>query len=317
VATRVDPAIDRPDDEPELDSQDDLTQKVEVRHLEEHRKRAADCLVLIHTDGPDLGKRYDLHGSSIIIGRDPASDIFVDEDTASRRHARVEKTSEQTLLVDLGSTNGTYLNDNRIPPDMPVRLAEGDRVKIGRSIFKYLAGNVIETLYYEEIHKMAIMDGLTGLYNKRYFMETLEREISRARRHKRSLSLILFDIDHFKEVNDGFGHLAGDHILKELSEIIKSRVRREEVVARYGGEELVVLMPETHIDGAYQLAEQIRNRVQAHDFLFSNKRIGITISGGVAESQEADYEMMDFIQLADDRLYEAKNSGRNMVIGRD
>lgn len=305
-----------PDDEKKL-SQEDLTQKVEVKHLEEHRKQVDDCLVLIHTDGPDLGKRYDLHGSTITLGRDPSSDIFIDEDTASRRHARIEKSMGQALLVDMGSTNGSYLNDNRIPPEMPVKLTEGDRVKVGRSIFKYLAGNIIETLYYEEIHKMAIMDGLTGLHNKRYFMETLDREISRARRHKRSLSLILFDIDHFKLVNDTYGHLAGDHILKELSEIIKSRVRREEVVARYGGEELVVLMPETNVDGAFQLADQVRGRVQNHDFLFSNKTIGLTVSGGVASAEEANYDIMPFIQLADERLYEAKNSGRNLVIGRD
>jgi diguanylate cyclase (GGDEF)-like protein len=311
------PVMDMSDNEQDNTEQEELTQKVEVRHIEEHRQRVDDCLVLIHTDGPDLGKRYDLHGKSIAIGRDPASDIFIDEDTASRRHARIEKTTNQTLLLDLGSTNGTYLNDNRIPPDMPVKLSEGDRVKVGRSIFKYLAGNIIETLYYEEIHKMAIMDGLTGLFNKRYFMETVDREISRARRHERSLSLIMFDIDHFKNVNDTYGHLAGDHILKELSEIIKSRVRREEVVARYGGEELVVLMPETDIDGAFQLAEQIRARVQSHDFVFSKKKINLTVSGGVAAAEEARYDMMDFIQLADERLYEAKNSGRNLVIGRD
>ena len=313
----MDPRNNMPEEDEERTEQEDLTMKVEVKHLEEHRKQVEDCLVLIHTDGPDLGKRFDLHGKSMTIGRDPASGIFIDEDTASRRHARVEKAPGKTLLVDLGSTNGTYLNDNRIPPEMPVKLTDGDRLKVGRSIFKYLAGNIIETLYYEEIHKMAIMDGLTGLFNKRYFMEAIERESSRARRHTRSLSLILFDIDHFKDVNDTYGHLAGDHILKELSEIIKSRVRREEVVARYGGEEIVVLMPETPHDGAFKLAEQVRGRIQNHDFVFSNKNITLTVSGGVASAEEADYDMMNFIQLADDRLYDAKNSGRNLIIGRD
>jgi diguanylate cyclase (GGDEF)-like protein len=305
-----------PDDQDDF-LQPDLTAKVEVKHLEEHKKRVEDCLVLIYTDGPDLGKRYDLKGNSIAVGRDPASDIFIDEDTVSRRHARIEKRDGQALVVDLGSTNGTYLNDARIQPYATVSLAEGDRLKVGRSIFKYLAGNVIETLYYEEIHKMAITDGLTGLFNKRYFMEGLDQEISRARRHKRALSVIIFDIDHFKDVNDTYGHLAGDHVLKELSEVIKSRVRREELVARYGGEEIIILMPETDVDGATRLAEQVRERVEQHNFRFSSKEIKLTISGGVASADEADYEIMPFIHLADERLYEAKNSGRNLVVGRD
>lgn len=304
-------------DDPEDGLQPDLTAKVEVKHLEEHAKKVEDCLVLIYTDGPDLGERYDLKGKSISLGRDPASDICIDEETVSRRHARIEKQDGQTFVVDLGSTNGTYLNDARVQPYVPMALTEGDRLKVGRSIFKYLAGNIIETLYYEEIHKMAIMDGLTGLFNKRYFMENLDKEISRARRHKRELSVIIFDIDHFKDVNDTFGHLAGDHILKELSEVIKSRVRREEVVARYGGEEIIVLIPETSVDDAVKLAEQIRKRVDEHEFRFSSKRIRITISGGVAEAEEADYEIMPFIHLADERLYEAKNAGRNLVVGRD
>ncbi len=304
-------------DEPEDSLQPDLTAKVEVKHLEEHRKKVEDCLVLIYTDGPDLGKRYDLKGNSVAIGRDPGSDICIDEETVSRRHARIEKQEGRTYVVDLGSTNGTYLNDARVQPYVPVALAEGDRLKVGRSIFKYLAGNIIETLYYEEIHKMAIMDGLTNLFNKRHFMENLDKEVSRARRHRRALSLIMFDIDHFKNVNDTYGHLAGDHILKELSEVIKSRVRREEVVARYGGEELIVLMPETDVEGATQLAEQIRERVESHVFRFSTKEIRITISGGVAAAEEADYEILPFIHLTDERLYEAKNAGRNLVVGRD
>jgi diguanylate cyclase (GGDEF)-like protein len=296
---------------------EDLTQKVEVKHIGEQRKRLNDCLVLIHTDGPDLGKRFDLKGNAIAIGRDTESDIVMDEETVSRRHARIERGGDHASLVDLGSTNGTYINDERIPPYSPVALADGDRVKVGRSIFKYLAGNVIETQYYEEIHKMAIMDGLTGLFNKRYFMENLDKEISRARRHKRALSLIMFDIDHFKNVNDTYGHLAGDHVLKSLSELIRSRVRREEIVARYGGEELVVLMPETDVDGAFQLAEQIRSRVETHEFSFSGRTVRITISGGVAGAEEANFEIMPFIQIADERLYEAKNAGRNQVVGRD
>ena len=187
-------------------------------------------------------------------------------------------------------------------------------MKIGRTIFKYLSGNVIENLYYEEIHRMAITDGLTNLFNKRYFLETLEKETARARRYHRPLSLIMIDLDHFKNVNDTYGHLAGDHILKELGELLRSRIRREEIVVRYGGEELAILLPETGKDGAMKVAEQMRKRVEDHTFIFAGKKITITISAGVAELIETNYDFNGFIDVADERLYAAKKGGRNKVV---
>lgn len=291
----------------------DLTQKVEVKHIT-NVKKVSDCLVLIHTDGPDLGKRFDLKGKIIYIGRDPDNEICIDEETVSRRHSKIEKKGRKTTITDLESTNGTYQNDTKLDPFVEYTLHDGDRAKIGRSIFKYLSGNVIETLYYEEIHKMAIMDGLTNLYNKRYFMEALDREVARARRYKRPLSLIMIDIDHFKKVNDTYGHLAGDHILMELGELLKSRVRREEIVIRYGGEELAILLPETNKEGSANVAELIRKKVDNHVFTFANKRIKITISAGVSEVAEGDYNFKEFLNIADKRLYAAKNAGRNKVV---
>jgi len=291
----------------------DLTQKVEVKHIE-GLKKYDDCLVLIYTEGPDLGKRFDLKGKIISIGRDPDNDIYIDEETVSRQHAKIEKKGGKTTIIDIKSTNGTYLNDLRLEPYIEYTLKDGDRIKIGRTIFKYLSGNAIESLYYEEIHKMAIMDGLTGLYNKRYFLETLEKELARAKRYARPLSLIMIDIDFFKKVNDTYGHLAGDHVLKESGEILLSRVRREEIVARYGGEEISILMPETNRSGAGKVAEEMRQRIEAHVFLFAGKKINITISAGVAEAIEADYDSKEFIKIADTRLYQAKKEGRNKVV---
>ena len=293
----------------------DLTQKVEVKHIS-NLKKVNDCLVLIHTEGPDLGKRFDLKGKLISIGRDPDNDIYIDEETVSRKHAKVEKKGGKTTIIDLESTNGTYLNDRRLEPFIEFSLNDGDRLKIGRTIFKYLSGNVIESLYYEEIHKMAIMDGLTGLYNKRYFLEAVDREVARARRYTRPLALIMIDIDHFKNINDTYGHLAGDHILKELGEILKSRVRREELVVRYGGEELVILLPETDREGAFKVAELMRQRVESHTFIFANKKIKVTISAGVSEVIECDYDYNEFVKLADERLYGAKKDGRNKVVSK-
>jgi two-component system cell cycle response regulator len=297
----------------EPENGNDLTQKVEVKHIRSLRK-TNDCLVLIYTEGPDLGKRFDLKGRIISIGRDPDNEICLDEETVSRKHSRIEKKGGKTTIIDLESTNGTYLNDRRLDPQVEYVLNDGDRAKIGRSIFKYLSGNAIETQYYEEIHRMAILDGLTNLFNKRYFIEALDKEVARARRYKRPLSLIMFDIDFFKSVNDTYGHLAGDHILKELGELLKSRVRREEIVARYGGEELVILLPETDKDGAVMVAEQMRDKVENHVFLFANKKIKITVSGGVAEVMESDYDFNELIAYTDERLYVAKKAGRNKVV---
>jgi two-component system cell cycle response regulator len=290
-----------------------LTQKVEVKHIS-GIKKLSDCLVLIHTEGPDLGKRFDLKGKLISLGRDPDNDIYIDEETVSRKHAKIEKKGGKTTVIDLESTNGTYLNDRRVEPLVEFSLNDGDRIKIGRTIFKYLSGNVIESLYYEEIHRMAIMDGLTGLYNKRYFTEALDREMARARRYSRPLSLIMIDIDFFKNINDTYGHLAGDHILKELGELLISRVRREELVARYGGEELVILLPETDKEGAFKVAELMRQRVESHTFIFANKKIRVTVSAGVSEAVECDYDLSEIIKIADERLYAAKRAGRNKVM---
>ncbi len=291
----------------------DLTQKVEVKHIGILKKQD-DCLVLIFTEGHDLGKRFDLQGKVISLGRDPDNDIYIDEETVSRKHAKIEKKGGKTTIIDLESTNGTYLNDRKLEPFVEFTLNDGDRVKIGRTIFKYLSGNAIEALYYEEIHRMAIMDGLTGLYNKRYFSETLDREIARSRRYSRPLSLIIFDIDFFKTINDNYGHLAGDHILKELGEIFLSRVRREELVARYGGEEFVILLPETNKENASRVAELLRQRVEAHTFVFAGKKIHVTVSGGVSEALECNYDLNEFIKTADERLYAAKRAGRNRVM---
>ncbi len=297
----------------EPDESSDLTQKVEVRHIDKIRK-VNDCLVLIYTEGPDLGKRYDLKGKIISIGRDPDNEICIDEETVSRKHSRIEKKGGKTTIIDLESTNCTYLNDIRLDPNVEYILADGDRLKIGRTIFKYLSGNVIENLYYEEIHRMAIMDGLTNLFNKRYFLETLVKEAARARRYHRPLSLIMIDLDHFKQVNDTYGHLAGDHILKELGELLRSRIRREEIVVRYGGEELAILLPETAKDGAAEVADQMRQRIESHTFSFAGKKITITISAGVAELIETNYDFNGFVDVADERLYAAKKGGRNKVI---
>ncbi|MGB0680431.1 MAG: GGDEF domain-containing protein, partial [Polyangiales bacterium] len=189
-----------------------------------------------------------------------------------------------------------------------------DQVKIGDAILKFLSGSDVEAQYHETIYRMTIIDGLTGIHNKRYLVETLEREIPRARRHQRPLSLLMFDIDHFKQINDTYGHLAGDFVLKELATIARSRLRPDDVLGRYGGEEFAVILPETKLAGAVRIAEELRTLVQDHAFLFEEEEVQVTISMGAAELQEG-RDALGFIKDADTKLYEAKRSGRNRVCG--
>jgi len=273
-----------------------------------------DCLVTIYAKDPaQLGKRYVLEASPTTVGRGHDNSIVLDSDSVSRKHCHMERGSNGWFAVDDGSTNGTYVNDDQI--SAPTRLHSGDRIKVGPTIFKYLSGTDVESLYHEEIYRITIIDGLTGAHNKRHLFEALEKEITRARRYGRDLACIMFDIDHFKKVNDTHGHLAGDHVLKEVARVVRSRLRGEETFARYGGEEFCIVAPETPIDGARTLAEDCRKRVAEKPFIFQNESISCTISLGIAMLVESDKDGVSLIKRADEQLYAAKRGGRNRVEG--
>src|SRR5690606_14961790 len=264
-----------------------------------------DCLVVIYTKEPGLlGKRFVLDKNPIRIGRGADNHIVLEGDSVSRRHAHIERRADAWHVVDDGSTNGTYVNEEQIPKE--ALLNNSDRIKVGPTILKFLSGADAEAKYHEEIYRMTIVDGLTQIHNKRYLYEALERELIRARRHDRDMSLLMFDIDYFKRINDQFGHLAGDFVLRELARIVQERIRRDEVFARYGGEEFVILLPETSLDGAQALAENLRARVAEHPFTFQGDRIPVTISVGGALLLGEDKTATDLIQRADAKLYEAK-----------
>ncbi|HEY3494024.1 MAG TPA: GGDEF domain-containing protein [Polyangiaceae bacterium] len=270
-----------------------------------------DCVVVIYAQEPGLlGKRYVLEKSPLRIGRGGDNHIMLEGDSVSRRHAHFERRAGAWFIVDDGSTNGTFLNEEQVKGD--ATLTNGDRVKVGPSILKYLSGLDAEAKYHEEIYRMTIVDGLTQIHNKRYLFEALDKELIRARRYDRQLSLLIFDIDFFKNINDQYGHLAGDHVLRELARIVQERIRRDEVFARYGGEEFVIVLPETPLAGGVALAENLRGRVETHAFAFQGERIPVTISVGCAMLGE-EKTAAELIQRADDKLYEAKRGGRNRV----
>ena len=274
------------------------------------------CLVFIYPPGPLLGKRFALAGSQLVIGRGQDCDIMLDRDAVSRRHARVERAQQAEggwRVVDLDSTNGSYVNDVQIRDHL---LKDGDRLKIGNAIFKFLTGGNVETAYHEEIYRMTIIDGLAQVYNKRYFVEQLERELARAGRNKRVLSLLVFDLDDFKQINDTHGHLTGDHVLREMAARVKRRIRRDEIFARCGGDEFAVVLPEATREQALQIADQIRKLITTEPFVFEQVRIPLTISCGVATVSE-DIPVSSFIRMADEALYKAKREGRDRVVAAE
>jgi len=270
-----------------------------------------DCVVVIYAAEPGLlGKRYVLEKSPVRIGRGADNQIVLEGDSVSRRHCHFDRRQGTWHIVDDGSTNGTFLNEEQVKGF--AQLNNGDRVKVGPTILKYLSGLDAEAKYHEEIYRMTIVDGLTQIHNKRYLFEALDKELIRARRYDRQLSLLIFDIDYFKNINDQYGHLAGDHVLRELARIVQERIRRDEVFARYGGEEFVIVLPETPLAGGVALAENLRGRVETHPFAFQGERIPVTISVGCAMLGE-EKAAAELIQRADDKLYEAKRGGRNRV----
>ena len=265
------------------------------------------CLVVFY--GANVGKRYVLDHHEIIVGRSDSANIQVEQESVSRQHAKFVNKQGRTWLYDLGSTNGSFINDSQISD---AELRDGDLVRIGQTIFKYLSGSNIESKYHEEIYRLTTIDGLTQAFNKRYFLETLERELNRAIRYKRHMSLIMFDIDHFKKINDTHGHLAGDYVLRELAGIVQHNLRREDVYSRYGGEEFAIVLPEIDAEGAFQVSEKLREFIAAHEFSFAGESIKVTVSLGIRSTQDSDKpDVNAFIGDADARLYEAKQGGRN------
>jgi len=269
-----------------------------------------DCLVVIYApSSKQLGKRFSLVDGEVSIGRGVDNTVILNSDSISRRHAGIEIRAGGYYLIDRHSTNGTYVNDELVQES---QLRRGDQIKIGDTILKFLSGADLESQYHETIYRMTIMDGLTDIHNKRYLVEQLDRELSRATRHGRPLSMVICDIDHFKLVNDEFGHLAGDYVLKEVAQLAKSRIRPDDVIARYGGEEIAIILPETDLDGGVRIADQLRQMIDDETFVFEDEYIDVTVSCGVAQLQPG-WRAYEFVRAADMQLYEAKRAGRNCV----
>src|SRR5438132_4654774 len=233
------------------------------------------CVVHIYPTGPGMGARYPLSDTPMVLGRGNDCDIRINDHSVSRRHARIQPGADGYYAVDLQSTNGTFVND--VPASI-CKLKDGDYLRVGNCIYRFLTGGNVEAEYHEEIYRLTIIDALTDIHNKRYLMEFLDREIARSARYRRPLSLVMIDIDRFRQINETLGHLGGDFTLRELSTRIRGNVRKEELFARYGGEEFAVVLPETEREGAALLGERLRAAIEKQPFRYEDKVYNVTIS---------------------------------------
>ncbi|MBS1985537.1 MAG: diguanylate cyclase [Bdellovibrionales bacterium] len=275
--------------------------------LLEAQKRDPAFIVI---QGEMTGKVFRLKPGRNVIGRHPNSDIAIQQRAVSGVHAEVRVADATVILEDLQSTNGTILNKDKLA--RPAVLQANDLIKIGGCVFKYIDSK-LDASFAESLHQSVITDPLTGVYNKGYLLKAMVSALEIAKGGF-PLSLIMFDLDHFKKVNDTYGHLAGDYVLKETCKVLKeSVIRTEDILARYGGEEFTVVMPDSPLAPAVRVAERIRATLEGHRFEFNGTVIPVTASLGVVVWVPAFDTAEKMIQAADDLLYKSKQSGRNRV----
>lgn len=270
-------------------------------------------------EGHDFGCVFQLDKPENVLGRSEEADIRIDDGKASRRHMLVAMQNIGTendndidnariVAVDLNSKNGTYINGERI---FESELRNGDKLHIGDTILKFEVKDRLDLSYHERLYHQATRDALTGLWNRNHAQEEMEKFLSVAGRHARPFSVLLFDIDHFKGVNDTYGHDIGDVVLRTTSQVVASHLRSHDVAARYGGEEFIILLPETSIEGALIAAERLRQAIESVDFAPLGCPRRVTISIGVAQFPICGRTGEELVKQADEALYRAKQTGRN------
>jgi two-component system cell cycle response regulator len=265
--------------------------------------------------GPIMGARIALTGAPMIFGRSSECDVPIPDEGVSHKHLEIALGAEGNFVLrDLGSLNGTLVNGERMTSEGSHTLAPGDRVLIGHTPMRFLFYTPAEDDLLNDLELRSLQDPLTGLYNRRYLDQRLDQEVTFAIRHGTCLSLVLLDLDHFKAVNDGYGHPVGDRLLLELGSYLRGCVRTEDVVSRHGGEEFSLILRQIDAAGALTLAERLRSGVEAFPFVHEGNRIPVTVSIGVATVfGRKGLHRSELLDAADRELYRAKDEGRNRI----
>ena len=279
--------------------------------------RARSRAVLTTTTGTQTGRVYVIPpGEIVTLGRADNCSIRFDDASVSGTHARIVLIGHDFMFADNQSTNGSYVNDARVTS--PTRLADGDRIRLGPNcLLRFNLVDEDEEAALKRMYEAALYDGLTKVYNRKHLDERLDTEVAFAVRHGAELSAMILDVDFFKKVNDTWGHLAGDQVLRATAQQLARGLRTEDILARYGGEEFVIVARGIPVQHAWVVAERLRQTIEATVVPFENHQLRVTVSGGVASLRECNgrYDKATLLGLADQRLYQAKQSGRNRVIG--
>ena len=275
--------------------------------------------VLMVIGGTQTGRVLSLDlGPSVTLGRSPSSTHRLDEPSVSGTHVRVIRSGPEYILADAGATNGTFVNAARLTD--PVRLKDGDRIQLGPVlVLRFTLVDEAEERSLKMVYESAHRDGLTGVFNRKHFEERLASELAYAERHAKELSVLLFDLDHFKGVNDTYGHLAGDQVLRAVGAAVMRGSRTEDIVARYGGEEFIQIVRDVPAGVAVGIAERTRHAIGELRVEHGDRALSVTTSAGVASLSccGATRNRDTLVSLADERLYRAKMGGRNRVVGPD
>ncbi len=303
------------DDPNDLEWEDELEMTkvtAAARQSVEIARTVRDRPHLIMLSGGDVGRIFPLEGCECTIGRSHRASIKIEDDSISRVHCRFALEGDEVTVEDLGSSNGTYVNGARVERAV---LHDGDKIRVGEvSILKFTFHDRLDESFQRHMYNAALKDALTNSFNKRHFLDCLDKEIRYASRHRSPLCLVIVDLDHFKQVNDSHGHLAGDEVLAKVAQLAQTGLRAEDVFARYGGEEFGIIARGITLEQGGMVAERLRQRVAASPIAAAGRALAITLSAGVAAWQPHMTEAQKLIEAADEALYQAKRGGRNRVV---
>jgi diguanylate cyclase (GGDEF)-like protein len=292
----------------------DLETALRKRAPEEAEPLPSEHVLVVYA-GTHLGRVFPLVPGINIIGRSPGVDLPMPDEEVSRTHAWITlrgAPGNELILEDRGSTNGTFLNDQIIAG--PTRLTPGDRISVGNHVLKLVAMDPLERAFYAVLLDQTTRDPLTGLNNRRSTLEELQNRFDLSQRHNRPLAVIMCDLDHFKQVNDTLGHGAGDLVLEEFGQRVKNNLRTTDLAGRIGGEEFLLILPETDMEGALLLAERLRAATSEFPFDMPPENLRVTCSLGVAQRTPDDRDGGALLARADGALYSAKRGGRDRVV---